>query len=175
MSIEPSMLSLVPVGNAVYAPPIQIYVPIAVTPDFRLEPAFGLTSVNDKGTGYDLVSDAYSLGLGALYVRPVAPQVQVLAGGRFTAVWSRDERPDTGAAQPGILEARQRSFVLAVVLGGEYLPSPWFSVGFEAQFAYALLGDIDVTLHSPAPATSTLKGGSATSTNALVFLRVYVL
>jgi hypothetical protein len=103
----------------------------------------------------------------------VAPQVQVVTGGRLTAIWSKDQTPDTGAAQPTVLEGKQRNFVVALVLGGEYLPSPWFSIGFEGQLAFAKLGDIDVTGGS-SPGTTTVKGGSATSTNALVFLRVYL-
>jgi hypothetical protein len=175
VSVETTLLgSLVPLGNAVLAPPVQLYVPIAVTPSFRLEPAFGLTTVTDKGSVPEVTSDSISLGIGALYVRPVAAQVQLLAGARFTAIWSSDQVPDEDAPQPTLIEAEQRNLVFALVLGGEYLPTPWFSVGLEGQLSLANLGDVDLTRESDG-ATTRIDGGSSVSTNALVFLRVYFL
>jgi hypothetical protein len=181
ISAEASLVgSLVPLGNAVYAPPVQLHVPIAVTPAFRLEPSIGFVTVKDKGsestpsTGPGapaLTSTSFSLGLGALYVRPVAPKVQAIAGGRITAIWSKDQ---TVASDPqrSVVEAKQQNLVVAAVLGGEYLPSPWFSVGLEGQLSFAALGDYETT----ASGTSTKnKGGSSASTHALLTVRVYFL
>jgi hypothetical protein len=173
ISLEPSLLSLLQLGNAVYAPPIQLYVPIVLTPALRLEPAIGVISVTDKGNVIDLTSEAFSIGIGALYLRPVAAQVQLLAGGRVTVIWARDQA-SAGTPQPAVVESKQRNLLVALVLGGEYQPSPWFSIGLEGQLAFARLGDIEAK-NTATSATATEKGGSSASTNALVFLRAYLL
>jgi len=154
------------IGGAVPEGP-QIYVPINVSPNLRIEPQFGyLANTDDE---LDETDSAFTLGAGVLYVMPVAQQTNLYVGGRLTLTWTKDE-DHAGAA---LEKTTQRNTAIAPVLGGEYVPSPRFSVGAEAQLVFVSLGDRKIeTAGFP---TVTFQGGSTRSTQALVFVRVYFM
>lgn len=155
-------------SGSVYAPPAVLYVPFYVTPNVRIEPAIGWIRVHDDQN--DVTSSSFQLGVGALFLKPVTTSTNLYVGGRLSSIWDRDE---TRVSAVTTRKTTQRNTELAVVLGGEYLPSPWFSVGAEAQLGFTWLGDVTQEV-TGAPNTVT-SGGSAQSTRALLFMRVYFL
>jgi len=159
---------LTTIGSATGVPEgPQIYVPINVSPNLRIEPQFGYIANTDDE--FDETDSSFTLGAGVLYVMPVAQQTNVYVGGRLTLTWTKDE-DHAGAA---LVKTTQRSTSIAPVFGGEYVPSPRFSVGAEAQLDFISLGDPKVEI-TGVP-TQTFQGGSTRSTQALVFVRVYFL
>jgi hypothetical protein len=143
----------------------QIFVPINISPNLRIEPQFGYFKLSDDDDQTD--TSSFTLGAGVFFVKPVAQQTQLYLGGRLALNWFRDEDQTSPA------KFEQTNVTIAGVFGGEYLPSPWFSVGAEAQLAYTSLGDPDVT--DTVGVTTTGQGGSIFSTAGLLFLRVYFL
>lgn len=143
----------------------QIYVPINISPNLRIEPQLGYFKLSDDDAQTE--TSSFTIGAGVFFVKPVVQQTQLYLGGRLALNWFRDEDQNTPA------KFEQTNLTIAGVFGGEYLPSPWFSVGAEAQLAYTALGDPDVT--DTAGVTTTGQGGSIFSTAGLLFLRVYFL
>jgi hypothetical protein len=150
----------------------KFYVPIVLAPNFRIEPEIGwVRSKNDNDSTTD---SAFDLGLGAMVLKSVTPVVDLYGGARLAVVWTRAEQIVGGGAFQKI---EQRNFTFAPVFGVEYKPSPWFSVGVEAQLNFVFLGDKDVTTSPPGAPTvkTTGNGGDANTFEGLVFLRAYFL
>jgi hypothetical protein len=146
----------------------KLYVPIVLAPNVRIEPEIGwLKSKNDTDSTLD---SAFDLGIGALLLKPVNPVVDLYFGGRLALVWVRSETVVGGGV---VQKVTQRNFSIAPVLGAEYKPSPWFSIGVEAQLNLIFLGDEDVSRSDGTGGTGS--GGSATSLEGLAFLRAYFL
>ena len=155
-------------AGSVYAPPAVLYVPFYVTPNVRIEPEIGWIRTHDDQN--DVTSSSFQLGVGAVFLKPVTASTNLYVGGRLSSVWDRNETR-TGAFT--VTKDTQRNTDLALVLGGEYQPSPWFSVGAEGQLGFTWLGDVTHEV-TGAPNTIT-SGGSSQSTRALLFMRVYFL
>jgi hypothetical protein len=145
-------------------PPSNVYVPIYVTPNLRLEPQIGWVSTKDDQS--DLSSRSFALGVGALFVKPVVQTTNLYGGARLISTWLKNEE-NTGA---GVAKTTQRNTTIAAVLGGEWLPSPWFSLGVEAQLEYTAVGDPETKVGGN---TFDGEGGSSTATQGLLFTRVY--
>ncbi len=137
-----------------------------MAPNFRIEPQIGWLKVNSDAD--DTSDSSFALGIGALYVKPVTQGTNLYGGVRLASTWMKDEERLSPTVER---KTTQRNTTLAAVLGGEYLPSPWFSVGVEAQIEYTALGDPKVE-QTGAP-TFTGQGGSANATQGLLFMRVY--
>ncbi len=146
----------------------QIYVPINVSPNLRIEPQIGFVRVANDAD--DTTDSSFTIGAGVFFVKPVAQQTDLYLGGRLAFNWTRDE--DRTSAT-NVNTAKQTNTSVAGVFGGEYLPSSWFSVGAEAQIAYVSQGDIKTT--NSAGISVTEPGGSIWSTQGLLFIRVYFL
>jgi len=148
----------------------QIYVPINVTPNLRIEPQFGYLSNNDDEL--DETDSSFTLGAGVLYLMPIAQQTNLYVGGRLALTWAKDES-HPGFAGGALVKTTQRSTMFAPVLGGEYVPNPRFSVGAEGQLQFVSLGDPKQEVAGGG--TATAQGGSIKSTQALLFVRVYFM
>lgn len=146
--------------------PAQIYVPINLLPNLRLEPQFGILSV-DRDDTFEL--SIFSIGAGVFYMMPLGQQAQLYVGPRL--VLSKFNRKDWH--DPGdVTEQEGTDMYLAAALGGELQPHPRISVGAEAQLGYYSIGDRDVT-RTGLP-TVTEPGGSSIQTQGVIFVRVYL-
>lgn len=134
---------------------------------FRVEPFLGWSRLDTDATGKD--SDVM-LGVGGFFVKPVASQLQLYAGGRLGARWVSHQDPAYGL--PGTSKDERRDTLLAVAAGGEYLPIPRVAIGAELQLSYLWVGDTKVT-NAGAPSVEG-GGGSGSGTQAMVFVRVYL-
>lgn len=151
-------------SGGVTAPATQLYVPVYVTRNIRLEPSIGWVYGTDDEQ--DVTDSTFALGIGALYVAPLRAQTQLYAGLRLASIWMEDQDRVFTSTET----TTQQNTVVAAVLGAEYLPVPWFSVGVEGQIEYVAVGDIET---ESGGTTSSEDGGSLTSTQGLFFLRAY--
>jgi hypothetical protein len=130
-------------SNPNFDRPIEIYVPIGLAPQFRIEPSIGFVTADDVGS-------VITLGIGGFFVNQVAPQVDVYAGGRLKLNRVSDEVADDS----------DTDLILAAAVGGEYYFVPKFSLGLEAQVGLYQLGDFSGDT-------------DGFFTNGLAFVRVY--
>jgi hypothetical protein len=130
-------------------PPVEIYVPIGIAPQFRIEPSIGFFT-SDVNGGTDR-SD-FTLGIGAFFLNPLAPQLDLYAGGRL--------KLNFASVDNGVTDDSDTDLFLAAAVGGEYYFVPKFSLGLEAQAGLYRAGDVS---------------GDADGffTSGLAFLRVY--
>lgn len=145
------------VGIAPFAVPglsrtVEVYVPLAIGPGFRLEPSVGIWTVDRPGAGDD--ERDVTLGLGAFLVRAIAPTADMYAGGRLKLNFARVEDGATGADSSGT------DLQIAGALGGEVYLVPRLSLGAEAQLGLYQNSD-------------TSGDDSGWFTTGIAFLRVY--
>jgi hypothetical protein len=136
-------------GGAV--PTVQIYFPLQVAPNLRIEPSFGLLTRNRPGPQAD-TSDL-TLGVGVFLTSRISPPLDLQVGGRLKLNFASVDRPvgdDSGT-----------DLSIAAALGGEYYLAPRFSLGLEAQLGRYQNSDVS-------------GDDSGFFTTGLAFLRVYL-
>jgi Outer membrane protein beta-barrel domain len=132
-------------------PPVEIYVPIGIAPQFRIEPSLGIFTFDQTGNELSNVT----LGIGAFFLNRLAPQVDMYAGGRLKLNFASFDN--------GVNDDSDTDFFLAAALGGEYYFVPKFSIGLEGNLGYYSLGDV----------SGGGDGADGFFTSGLAFLRVY--
>jgi hypothetical protein len=137
--------------------PVALYVPINFGV-LRVEPSLGI--------GYQSVDTADSsriiaIGVGAFYVERLSRDFDAYGGGRLALLFESS----TPANQSAISGTGVR---IAGAAGAEWLPSPHFALGAEAQLAYMHWPELSqngaVVRHSI----------SAFNTLGLLFFRIYL-
>jgi len=129
---------------------VEVYAPLQIGPNFRLEPSLGIYTDNGP-TGTQDTRDI-TLGVGAFVQKRVATAVDMYAGGRLKLNLTKVSVP--GASDTGT------DILLAGAAGGEYFLAPKFSLGAEGEFGIYM--------------NSELSGdNSGFFTTGLAFLRVY--
>jgi hypothetical protein len=147
-----------------------LYLPINVGPKLRVEPFMGWDRSDidaaPAGSGGAFFSASgkssdFTLGVGGFAVLPVAPAVDLYAGGRLASEWQyfRDTNGNRW---------ERRNTILAPALGGEYYPHPRIALGAELMIALVWFGDTDF------PNGSNGAGGSGSFTQGTLFARVYL-
>lgn len=160
--IQPSSLNWTGVA------PVAVYVPIQISPHFRVEPWLGFWtySQNDyPGRASDMSWRAWDLGVGGMwYFQPASP-LGLYLGGRLGLTFSG------GETDPGVTVS-ETDFRIQAVSGAEYFLAPKFSVGAELQLGVTLYGD---------PSTKTAgvtvtpsRNLSSWQTNGVIFLRYFL-
>jgi hypothetical protein len=107
-------ISVVPIQAGLdILPPVEIYVPIAVTPNFRIEPSLGIFTFDGDVQEQSNVT----LGIGAFLVNGLASNVDMYAGGRLKLNFASE---DDGVDDDG---GRWRVLPRAQVLDGARGPA----------------------------------------------------
>ncbi len=131
----------------------EVYVPLNVAPQLRLEPSLGIyTSSNDAEDTSDV-----TIGVGVFYVQRLVSTADMYLGGRVKLNFA-------SVSPTGLPSTSGTDLTIAAALGGECFLAPKFSVGLEGQLGFYSLGKV------------TAPGGDTTTgffTNGLTFLRVY--
>jgi len=109
---------------------IELYVPIRIAPQIRIEPSLGIFSSNGATDRRD-----FTLGIGGFWVAPVAGPVDLYAGGRLKLNFAHQS---TAAASDSSTDVS-----IAAALGGEYYLVTHFSVGLEGQLGYYSHGTVN--------------------------------
>lgn len=147
-------VSIVPLETGSYnAPTVEVYVPIKIAPQLRLEPSFGVQTADRVNNGNNVDTSDVTLGLGVFFVQRVAAPVDFYAGGRFKLNFAK--------VDDGVNENSGTDVVIAGALGGEYYFVPKFSLGLEAQLGYFSRSD------------ASIDEADGFFTTGLAFLRMY--
>lgn len=152
------------IDGGVVAP--QLYVPINVLPNLRIEPQIGFLTWSDDATGDE--RSFWSIGTGAFWLMPLAESVNMYVGPRLVLAFFKEEEP-TGI---GVQKRSATDVLLAAALGGEAFLHPRLSLGAEGQIGYTWLGDVEET--SETGQKSETPGGSSLATQGILFVRVYL-
>jgi hypothetical protein len=142
-------ISIVPL-EGVSPATIEIYAPIAIAPNLRVEPSLGILT-QDRSAG-DVDSRDVTIGVGLFYVQRVAAPVDLYMGGRLKLNFAK---VDNGAADDSGTDV-----ILAAAVGAEHYLATHFSLGAEAQLGFR--ADSDVS-----------GDDSGLFTTGLAFLRFY--
>jgi hypothetical protein len=163
-----------------------VYVGIAISPTFRLEPELSILRQRDKATitidnGFgtvsvlneELTSGSYRLGLGLLWQWQRIAQLRFYAGPRFGLIHATSSEHLTGA-QTGTSDASRTDWFIAGSLGAEYFPIPRLSAGADVQLRGVAQGS--PSQHSNgAPAFGAFAPSEPTlSTRGLLLVRFYL-
>ena len=145
--------------------PVNIYVPIQISPALRVEPWLGFWTFSQNdflGRTTDMSMHAWDLGVGGLwYLQPASP-FGIYLGGRLGLTFSG------GEIDPGVT-ASETDFRIQAVSGGEYFISPRFSIGAELQLGVTFYGDPSVTL-----TVTPSRGRTSWQTNGVLFFRYFL-
>jgi hypothetical protein len=126
-------ISIVPLEVAGQVPTVEVYLPIRIAPQFRLEPSLGIFSRDQAGTLPD--TRDVTLGIGGFWLAPVAAQVDLYAGGRLKLNFAHESTPAGSTSDTDVS--------IAAALGGEYYLVPHFSLGLEGQLGYFSHGSVN--------------------------------
>lgn len=117
----------------------EIFIPINVRSDLRIEPSFALTR-NDFKSGtseFTTTNRTYILKTGVFSIRPVGEAFNVLAGGRLGYEKFVQRRTDVGFLE----DTTRRGFIVEPALAVEYLPFKQLAFGAEISLFYSRLKD----------------------------------
>ena len=126
-------ISIVPLEVAGQVPTVEVYLPIRIAPQFRLEPSLGIFSRNVSG-GTD--TSNVTIGVGGFWVATVSAPVDLYAGGRLKLNFAHQSTVAAGSTS-------DTDVSIAAALGGEYYLVPHFSLGLEGQLGYYSHGAIN--------------------------------
>jgi hypothetical protein len=160
--VQPSSL------NWTGIPPVAVYVPIQISPQFRVEPWLGFWTYSQSdypGRVGDMSSYAWDIGVGALwYFQPASP-LGLYLGGRLGLTFSG------GEIDPGVT-ASETDFRIQAVAGAEYFIVPRFSFGAELQLGPTFYGDPSV--EAAGVTTTPSRGLVSWQTNGVLFFRYFL-
>jgi Outer membrane protein beta-barrel domain len=143
-------VSITELSAAIVSPTIEVYLPIQVGPNLRIEPSLGIFT-NDRPTGQTDTSNI-TLGVGVFVQQKVAQPVDLYVGGRL--------KLNFASTDDGTTSNSGTDFTIAAAIGGEYYFVPKFSIGLEGQLGFY--------------SNSEVSGdNSGFYTTGLGFLRVY--
>jgi hypothetical protein len=132
------------------APTIEVYVPLQLAPNLRLEPSLGIATVDAPQGGTD--TKDITLGVGLFVTQKVSAPVDLYAGGRLKLNFTSFDN--------GVTDDSGTDFTLAAAVGGEYYFVPKFSIGLEGELGFYSQSEIS-------------GDNSGFFTTGLGFLRVY--
>ncbi len=146
-------VGIVPIDALGILPTVEVYLPITVTPAFRLEPSLGVFTNDQRSGGVDTTN--VTAGVGAFWVKRVAEPTDVYFGGRLKLNFASDG---------GTFHSENIDWTLAAAVGGEHYLGTRFSIGAEAQLGHYQNGKL-----SGAVAVND----SGMFTSGVAFLRFY--
>ncbi len=179
-------------GSELLLVPTSFYVPINITPSFRLEPSIGFyRTSNDASTKLTPTSTTTStssesgtlvaVGLGAFYVMKPADAFRIYTGPRLDLLFisSSDTTSQTGVgASPTVTDTSSRNgWTISGAVGGEYYPISRLSFGAEAALGFGGLGTPSTTSTSSGGSASTASVSTSTNTTirtvGTLFVRIF--
>lgn len=116
---------------AARAPTVEVYAPINIAPNFRLEPSLGILTNDEPTPGTD--TRDITIGIGAFFVQRIAAPFDLYMGGRLKLNFAKIERTTVAGATTS---DDGTDVLVAAAIGGEHYFSAHFSLGAEAQLGY---------------------------------------
>lgn len=163
-----------------------VYVGIAVSPRFRLEPEVSVFRTRDKAVitvdnGFgnvsvfneEITSAAYRVGLGLLWQWQRDAQLRLYAGPRFGVIHATAGENLSGA-QSGKSDASRTDWFVAGSLGAEYFPIARLSAGADVQLRAVAQGNASGHTSGATGFTSFAPTEATLSTRGLLMVRFYL-
>ncbi len=144
----------------------EIFVPINVSPNLRVEPLLGFDSVSLDD--YFGKQSETIFGAGLFWVGPLGGQAQLYAGGRLALHWVSQT-----AAGLNPDKAKRHDTLIGAVLGAEYLPHPRVALGAEGMVGHVFIGDTEVT-DGVTGVKRSAGSGDENATQGMLFVRIYI-
>lgn len=143
----------------------NIYMPINLSRDFRLEPEIGIFSYGYSYIGYKRKANEFRIGIGFHFSRNYA-STKILFGVRLGIIYHSIKREyDNPEYEDDDYSAMD--FYIGPTVGAEYFITKHFSLGTEAQLNYISIGEYDDDEDDENETRTII------STRALVLLRFY--
>lgn len=183
------------------ATPIMFYLPINVTERVRLEPSFGLYTINNEntttsdypGTAPTTNTNSASLitiGLRGVYLSSLSKSFELYFGPRldfsfvsssnvYSQIYTHSDGSNTTVINT--TGSKETDINMGVVFGAEYFPISHYSVGGEVSLNYTTFGNPTLTNTTSPPQTQPAYTNSndvtrySFHTDALFFMRWYFL
>ncbi len=114
----------------------EIFVPINVRSDLRVEPSLALFRSEFNGNGIATQSRVYVLKAGVFSIRPVGEGFNLLSGARLGYQKEVQRAADSNGS---ILDDTASGFVIEPTLAMEYLPFKQLAFGAEVSLRYSRL------------------------------------
>ncbi len=141
--------------------PTMVYFPIVLSQQFRVEPQLGIATYSTEGAS----GSVFAIGAGFFLTQPIAQATDLYVGPRLVLGFTGAERTNNFGVK---LSGSAVDVTIAAAIGAEYLVSPHFSVGAEAQLGYTNRPDITDQGATIVPKISGV------ATEGIVFLRAYL-
>jgi hypothetical protein len=141
-----STAAQVGIGGSVRSDDSAIYIPINVTPGFRLEPFFNWLDTETTSSGTTFSLEGRTLGVGGFFQMNLHERVQTYLGGRLGYF----EAEVSG----GLGTEDSEGFSIEPTLGAEFFVTDRFSVALEA-FLYHRETDADSSFAGSEESEST--------------------
>jgi len=164
----PAQAAEVGLGVALYENSGTVFLPIDIGDGLRIEPYFTNRTqrLSDSSTQYNRTVYT-TLGVGAMGLWPLADNTRFLAGTRLGFHRMRSHTEYTSSTPRDTSAA---GFVLAPMVGFEYLVTKKLAVGIEASYAYSRLkGHADDYFSSGRLDTKQTDAGTSTSVTLRFF------
>ncbi len=186
--------------SEINASPIMFYVPININNNFRLEPSFGLFTMNNSNTSTPTYPGAFpttntnngstvTIGLRAVYLSSLSKSFGLYFGPRidFSFISSSSGNSQFNTINGNNIlvttntDLTETDINVGGVFGAEYFPVSHISLGGEVSFNYTKFGNPNTkyTTDPPQPSsvytTTTETTQYSFHTDALFFLRWYFL
>lgn len=149
-------VSIVPLEAGGNAPTVEVYLPLRLAPNVRVEPSLGIRTVDRPSLPGEVDERDVTLGVGVFVLQRAAPTFDVYFGGRLKLNFARVEVFGVGSDSG-------TDVILAAAVGAEHYLFSRFSLGAEAQLG----------LYNNSSA-STGGESSGLFTTGLAFLRFYL-
>lgn len=163
-----------------------VYVGIAVSPTFRLEPELSIVRLRDKAVitidnGFgsvavfndEVTSASYHVGLGLLWQWQRIAQLRFFAGPRFGVIHATASERVSGA-QTGEGHVSRTDWYVAGSLGAEYFPVARLSAGADVQLRGVAQGNPNEHSTGAAIGGSFAPTEPTLSTRGLLTVRFYM-
>lgn len=189
------------VTSIVNKTPIIFYLPININNQFRIEPMFGLSSINseyDQSSKVDTNSDfsntkntytvaSTTIGFGGFYISSLSNYFNLYFGPRlyFTFLsYSNESKYEQSynnhySSNDMKTESKELDITIGLSVGAEYFLYRKFSLGAEASLDYTSYGNPDVTntpqQTAPYFITSNDRTQYSYNTSGIFFVRWYFI
>lgn len=166
-------------GNLLNGSGANIYVPILISPQFRLEPSLNFARTSEETTTDNTTTTdttlGFGVGIGAFYNWSPGRHTAVYVGPRLGVQYSAQSNEVAAGSTTTTQDISRTNIHLGVGLGGEYFFAKAFSLGGEVQLNYVIVGEPTVETsggndnNNNGPETSESRIG----TGSQVFVRWY--
>lgn len=130
------------IGLSVKSSDTTIYVPIEISPAFRVEPSVSYSETKQASGNTTTKSTNTNVGAGLFGKSQVADSIELYYGGRIAYVESKAES-STALPFPASVSVKSDGYRIAPTLGFQYFFNEHISLGGEVAWAHTDLDNVE--------------------------------